>query len=390
MKMVRRSRALLLTMASAIAVTALSKGGAQGQSSDTQVVKIGVIAPLSGTQPARGKIIEVAASLAIDDLNAENKGKRKYEMVLLDDGNITHQAVTAAQRLIRNDNVIAITGIISSSSQKAIQPLAERAMTPVVGMIATATGLTDGFEYAFRATGSNDTIGPQITDFIKRSGVTKAAIIGDDSTYAQSLVQEAIKGAKAVGITITATEVYKTGTADVTAQVANIRRSGAEAVIAFPIVGADAATIARTMVENGLKLPIYGHNALFTSEAIKLGGSYFAQLPAVHGAGSVDVSRPIAAAFYARMDKAAGFKVPQNEDAAQTYDAIRLISLAVNAADGQRGKPLRDALEKIQGYVGIAGAEGSAYGFSPTNHTGLTGKYLVQYKYADGAFAPVN
>lgn len=253
MRMRRLTVSFLLTMASATALAAFMTVGAQAQSADTQVVKIGVIAPLSGTQPARGKIIEVAARLAIEDLNGESDGKRDYEMVLLDDGNITHQAVTAAQRLIRNDNVVAITGIISSSSQKAIQPLAERAMTPVVGMIATATGLTDGFEYAFRATGSNDTIGPQITDFVKKSGVTKAAIIGDDSTYAQSLVAEVIKGAQVVGITITATEVYKTGTADLTAQVANIRRSGAEAVLAFPIVGADGATIARTMVEGGVK-----------------------------------------------------------------------------------------------------------------------------------------
>ena len=48
----------------------------------------------------------------------------------------------------------------------------------------------------------------------------------------------------------------------------------------------------------------------------------------------------------------------------------------------------RMRLEQIQGYVGIAGAEGSSYSFSPDNHTGLSGRYLVPYKYADGAFAP--
>jgi branched-chain amino acid transport system substrate-binding protein len=354
-------------------------------------IRIGVIAPLSGPQPDRGKVLQTAAELAIDDVNEEGGvDGRQLEMVLLDDANITNQAVSAAQRLIRNEKVVAITGIISSSSQQAIQPLAERSETVVMGMIATATGLTDGFRYAFRATGSNDTIGPQIVEFAARNGAKRLAVIHDDSTYAQGMTDEALAAIEDQGLELTANEVYKTGAADVSPQVANVERSGADAVLAFPLTGADIALLTRTMTENGVDLPIFSHNGVFTKEAISLAGKYFKRLPAVYGSGTVDLSRPDTKSFYERMTEAAGFEVPQNEDAAQTYDAIRLLAEALKQTGGQGGSDLVAALEKIDRHVGIAGSQGTYYSFGPDNHTGLSGDYMTMYRFEGDGFVVAN
>jgi branched-chain amino acid transport system substrate-binding protein len=372
----------------ALAATSLAAcGEPAGESASEGPIPIGVIAPLSGPQPDRGKVLQTAAELAIDDVNKDGGvDGRDLKMVVLDDANNTNQAVSAAQRLIRNERVAAITGIISSSSQQAIQPLAEKSSTVVMGMIATATGLTDGFKFAFRATGSNDSIGPQIVEFAASKGAKKIAVIHDDSTYAQGMTDEALKAIEEQGLELAANEVYKTGAADVSAQVSKLERSGADSVLAFPLTGADIALLTRTMTENGVDLPIYSHNGVFTKEAISLAGKYFAKLPAVYGGGSVDLSRPETKEFYDRMTEAAGFEVPQNEDAAQTYDAIRLVAEGLKTSGGKGGEELAAALEGIDRYEGMAGAKDAYYSFGPDKHTGLTGDYLTIYGFEKDRF----
>lgn len=362
-----------------------------GENGDTggggEPIKIGLITPLSGPQPERGRILQTAAELAVEDINeAGGIDGRQVELVVADDANDANQAVTAAQRLIEQENVVAISGLLASNRQEAIQPIAERAEVLVMGVIATATGLVDEHNYAFRATGSNDTIGPQIAQLAVSNGATKVAIIHDDTSYAQTLAEETINGFEETDAEIVTVEQYNTGAADLTSQVINIERSGADAVVPFPITGGDIALLARTMVENDVLLPIFSHNGVFTTEAIQLASDHYAQLPAVFGMGTIDLSREKTVEFYERMNEAADFEVPQNEDAGQTYDAIMLIAEGLKATGGEGGQALVDAIESIDNYEGIAGASGSYYSFSDDKHTGLTGDYLVAYRFEGGEF----
>lgn len=387
----RRTLAIAVVVCLTLVLAACGGGSSDGAGSSDEPIKIGVIAPLSGSQPDRGKIIQVAAELAVEDINGDGGiDGRPLELVVVDDANDTNQAVTVAQRLIQRDGVVAISGIISSTSQEAIQPLAERSQVVVMGMIATATGLTDGMKFGFRATGSNDSIGPQIAELASSNGATKVAIVHDDTTYAQTLAEETITGFAETDAQVVAEEEYKVGTADMTPQIVNVERSGADAVAPFPITGADMALIARTLVENDVILPLFSHNGTFTTEAIELASKYYDQLPLVMGMGTIDLSRPEVAEFYGRMDEEAGFNVPQNEDAGQTYDAIQLIAQGLRGSGGEGGEALAEAIEGIENYVGMAGAEGSYYSFSAEKHTGLTGDYLAVYEYSDGQFEVVD
>lgn len=389
---ISRIRVIGLVMAPIFIVVAVACGGSPaGSGGGEGPIKIGLITPLSGPQPARGEIVRVAAELAVEDINA-NGGidGREVELVVADSANETRQSVTAAQRLISQDNVVAITGILSSTRQAAIQPIAERAEVVVMGVIATATGLTDDARFGFRATGSNDTIGPQIAELAKQHGATEVAILNDNTTYAQSLAEETIAGLEEISVEIVAREQYQTGASDVTPQILKIQSSGADAVVPFPITGADIALITKTMVENDLLLPIFSHNGVFTTEAIELASDHYAELPGVWGMGTIDISRDETREFYERMDEAADFDVPQNEDAGQTYDAVMLLAEGLKGSGGESGTALVEALESIDEYVGIAGAEGNHYSFSRDKHTGLSGDYLAAYRFEDGEFTIAN
>lgn len=364
--------------------------GSDSGGSDDGPIKIGLIAPLSGAQPDRGKILKASATLAVEDINKEGGiDGRDLELVVVDDANDTNQSVSAAQRLIQRENVTAITGIISSTSFAAIQPIARRTDTVMMGSLATASGLTDGEPLSFRSTGSNDTIGPQIADLALARGGKKVGVVHDDTTYAKDISAATVEAVPEGGGEVVVNEEYQVGAADVTPQITKVQNSGADTVIPLPITGADMALLARTLVESDMKVPIFSHNGIFTSEALKLGSKFYDQLPLVMGMGTIDLTRPEVAEFYQRMNDAAGFDVPQNEDAGQTYDAIQLLAEGLRESKGEGGEALAKAIEGIDKYVGMAGAKGSYYSFSPEKHTGLTGDYMVSYEYKDGEFVVV-
>lgn len=349
-------------------------------------IKIGLLSPLSGPQPDRGKILQAAAQAAIDDVNKDGAiNGRPLQLVVQDDAFNTNTAVTAAQRLIQ-DGVVAITGMVTSAEQEAVQPVGERSNVVIIGGVATATGLVDGKPFAFRASGGNEIIGPQIAQLAIRQGAKKVAILRDDSSYGQTLGKEIIKGFQGTAVQIVTEQVYKQSAADVTPQILNVQNSGADSVVFFPIQGSDAALVARTMVNTGVKLPIYAHNGVFTTEAVKLGAQWYAQLPAVYGTGALDTARPEVAAFYDRLKSILGFEPPPNEDAAQTYDSIRLLAIALKKSNGEGGSALAKALETIDRYSGFAGAAGSYESFSATKHTAPTGDFMAVYKFENGKF----
>lgn len=355
---------------------------------DTTPIKIGLLAPLSGPQPDRGRLLQAAAQAAVDDVNkAGGINGRPLQLVVQDDANNTNQSVTAAQRLVQ-EGVVAITGMASSTFQEAIQPIGERSQVVILGSIATATGLVDGKPFGFRASGSNDTIGPQIAKMAINRGAKKVAMVHDDTTYGQSLAQEIKRGFEGTSAIIVTEQIYKSNAADLSPQVLNVQNSGADSIVFFPIQGSDAALFARTLVNGGVKLPIYSHNGVITTEAVRLGAQWYAQLPAVFGMSALDTGRSDVVDFYNRLKSILGFEPPPNEDAAQTYDAVRLLAVALIKSKGEGTTALAKALESIDRYDGYAGAAGSYHSFSSAKHTGPTGNYMAIYKFDSGKFVP--
>ena len=85
------------------ALAALAMATSLATAQETQVVKIGHVAPVSGAQAHYGKDNENGVRMAIEDLNAQNiviAGKKiKFEIVAEDDAADPKQGTAAAQKL---------------------------------------------------------------------------------------------------------------------------------------------------------------------------------------------------------------------------------------------------------------------------------------------------
>ncbi|MBE3555163.1 MAG: ABC transporter substrate-binding protein, partial [Thermicanus sp.] len=115
-----------------------------------QVAKIGYVGFLSGSGAAYGDAQKKGLELALEELNQKNKGKLRIELLIEDSGGKKENAVNAVNKLINQDQVVAIIGPTLSGEMFAAAPKANDAGVPIFGISTTAEGINDIGPYVFR------------------------------------------------------------------------------------------------------------------------------------------------------------------------------------------------------------------------------------------------
>lgn len=99
---------------------------------DSQVVKIGWVGPLTGKVKVVGGEMRTAAELYLE-LNGDKLGGRKVELVVVDEGDTPKDAMPNVQKLVKDDEITAITGILYSPTYLATAELAQESGIPLLG-----------------------------------------------------------------------------------------------------------------------------------------------------------------------------------------------------------------------------------------------------------------
>jgi branched-chain amino acid transport system substrate-binding protein len=166
----------MLLAAGAVAVTGvLAAAAAQAE----DVVKIGLIVPMTGGQASTGKQIDNAVKLYMQQHGATVAGK-KIEVILKDDATLPDNTKRLAQELIVNDKVNVIAGFGITPSALAAAPLATQAKVPEVVMAAGTSIITERSPYIVRTSftlGQSSTI---IADWAVKNGIKKVATLTSD------------------------------------------------------------------------------------------------------------------------------------------------------------------------------------------------------------------
>lgn len=129
----------------------------QATDSDTSAlkkeIKIGVIAPLTGTHRVGGESILKGARLAVDTIN--DKGGisgAKLMLITKNDENDPDLAEKSAKSLILEDQVNVIIGSYSSKCCLKIKEVVNKYKTPLIVPVAMADNIITGKDYVFRNT----------------------------------------------------------------------------------------------------------------------------------------------------------------------------------------------------------------------------------------------
>lgn len=381
----RITRRLFAAGAVAALVFNMAACGSDGEGSSGDKVTIGFIAPLKGANTESAKMMVNAAKLAVDEANA-NGGidGRDVELKVYDDELSPDVAARVATRAINVDEVAALVGGLSSAEGLAIREVAERNEVPYLASASSATGVTEGAKFTFRVAATAVDQANAVVDIAKTLGTKKAAILFDNGAVGPALSAIFEARAKEVGVSIAGEPVeYGLASTDMSGPVQTVADSSPDVILIGGSTGADHGLIAKTMVEQGLEVPIIGLAGIGFPDAFEVGGDAYDKLPGAYFPSSVDTSSTSFGKFQAAYEKAYEPKSQYPDAAVQSYDAVRVAINGLIASEGKGGQDLADAITGLEPLVGAAGKEGSTIAFTD-GHDGMSGGFLVVYKSGDG------
>lgn len=164
-----------LLQAACIAVAAATPIAAQAE----DVLKIGLIVPMTGGQASTGKQIDNAIKLYMKKNGATVAGK-KIEIILKDDAAIPDNTKRMAQELIVNDKVNVIAGFGITPAALAAAPLATQAKVPEIVMAAGTSIITERSPYIVRTSFTLPQSSSIIGDWAAKNGIKKVATLTSD------------------------------------------------------------------------------------------------------------------------------------------------------------------------------------------------------------------
>ncbi len=366
------------------------------QKSGDSTVKVGLIAELTGDIPAVGTSCKNAAELAAKEINDAGgitvSGKNyKVELFIQDSAAKPDQAAAAAQKLITQNNVIAIIGPNASSNAIPASEIAETSKTVLITPWSTNPKTTQDSRtgepknYVFRACFTDVFEGHILGKFAAGNlGVKRAAILFDVASEVLKSQSELFKKSFGKsGGTVAAYETYTTGDKDFSAQLTKIKNASPQ-IVFLPSYYTDVPLQVQQAHRLGINVPFLGSDAWSTEELIKMCGSdcegfYFCN----HY--SPDTKNPATKKFIETYTAKYG-KTP-DDVAALTYDAFGLLREAIVTSGTLDRQAVRDSLAKIREYKGITGE----MRFLPGSRDPIKGGVIMQIKNGKFSwFADVN
>jgi len=321
-------------------------------------IRLGVNAELTGSKPTVGDSCRKAAELLAAQVNQEGGlklGDKKYLIRLFveDNEDKAESAAAAAQKLISQDNVLAIIGPNSSGNAIPAASICEGAGVIMVSPWSTNPKTTEGKKFIFRACFIDDFQGQVMAKFARETlKVQTAAVLYDvASEYNKGIAEYFKKAFEAAGGKVVAFESYTKDDKDFSSQLTLIKAAN-PGVLFLPNYYNEVPLQVQQARRLGIVCPFIGSDSWGSQEILTLCGpelddSYFS----THYAP--DITTETAQKFIRAYEVKYGKK--PDDVAALTYDAGGLLLTAITQAGVLDRQKVRDALAGVQQYEGVTG-----------------------------------
>lgn len=353
----RKSVKKLLVLFSALMLVLLAacSGGesksSEGKNAGTINAKIGVISFLSGSGAAYGEAITNGFKLAQKEINKE--GKVNIELVIEDSAGKQEQALSAAQKLMSDDEIVALLGPTLSTEMNVVGIEADLNGIPIMGTSTTAVGIPQIGDYVFRNSIPEELAIPAAMEkAVKKYDVKKVALLyGNDDVLTKSGFDTMKKQAEKMGLEVVTTQTFQKGQSDYNAQLTKIKSLNPDVILCSALYN-EGAVIMDQARKLGITVPFVGGNGFNSPEVIKIAGK---------AADGLIVATPW---FAGKEDPKikefiknykAEYGIEPDQFAAQAYDALYIYAEALKNAGEADRDAFRDALAEIKGFEGILG-----------------------------------
>lgn len=334
-------------------------------------IKIGMCAPVTGPAAESGGYAIKGAKLALEAVNkAGGILGKQAELIIEDDQTTNPGIVLAFSKLAAQSDIVAFLGSIRSTQVHAMAPDVLKLGKPVM-IGGTDPNLTHmGNQWLFRFRPNDSYSGRVIADYgVKTLGKKKWAVLHSTDAFGTAGGKALTDALQKLGCAPVLDQGYANQSQDFMPVVLAIKQSGADILGSYFTFENDLGIFARQLRQLGVNIPWVGSPSITNVTALKLAG------PALYGTFGV--------ADYAEdsCDRAKTFgkayrdiaKVAPDNQSSWPYDAVNVLSAAINKAGSTDPAKIREAILATRKFPG---AEGE-YNFDQ-NGDGLHGYNIVK------------
>jgi branched-chain amino acid transport system substrate-binding protein len=358
-----------MTTIGLVATAALAAAGAAPAQ---ETVTIGSFLAVTGPAAFLGEPEKKTLELFVDKLNAEGGvAGHQLGLVVYDTGMNAKDAVTFTKRLIEQDQVDAIIGGTTTGESMAVLNLVEDAGLPFISLGGASVIVEPVQKWVFKTPHTDRMAIEKVYADMQREGIGTIGLIGGSGGFDKSCLANAGELAPDYGFEIAASETYGPDDTDVTPQLTNLKGAGVEAVL-FCGFGAASTIVTKNYAQLAIEVPLYHNHGSCSKQFIDGAGAAAegvrlpcAALLVADQLPGDDPQKAVAQAYAAAYTEATG--EPVSTFGGHAYDALLLLTHALDRARSKDPAAVRDALEATDGLVGVDGI----FTMSPEDHMGL-------------------
>ena len=207
-------------------------------------------------------------------------------------------------------------------------------------------------KWVFRARPNDLYSSKVIADFgVNTLKLKKWAIVHATDAFGQGGAKALTEALQALGVTPILDQGYTSNSQDFTPIVLAIKKSGADVLGTYMTIPADQAIFAKQLRQLGVNIQWVGSPTTATVTTRTLAGAalYGTYAVADFNAEANDAAREFARRYRDR------FGIDPDGFASWSYDALQILTLAMNTANSTEPEAIRKAILAIKGYKGLEG-----------------------------------
>jgi branched-chain amino acid transport system substrate-binding protein len=314
---------------------------------EPEVLKIGIMTPLTGDVSSWGAMQRRATELALEVIK-----DLRVKVIYEDDQANPKVGVNAFRKLVDVDKVTIVVGSPASNVTLAVSPLANERKVVLLSSGSTATEVGKAGPYIFRIMPSDEVQSSIMADWAWQLGYKRVAVIYVENAWGRGLMEAFTKDFKAkdgIILTIQATDQDAT---DFRTQLSKIQGLKPDVIYA-PLYTRGAGLMIKQAREMGLKQQVLGADVYGTPELIQSGGDavngvLYTTFGEYHGSEHQE--------FAKRYKEKYGLDVETY--ATYCYDAFMIAVEAIKRIPKGKainGPNIREELLRIKDYHGVTG-----------------------------------
>jgi ABC-type branched-subunit amino acid transport system substrate-binding protein len=359
-----------------------------GSAAAAEPFKLGWLRPTTGRLASSFAVLYVGGLIAVDEINAAGgiMGRPIVRQEEDDEGSPAKEP--AIVKKLQESGVNILCGPTGSS-----QSLASLAVT-TPGKVLQATyangaELGDGnaYPYHYQCTFNTAQQGVVAVNYlVEVLKVKKVGILQENTAFGEQATASSKATLAKFGLQPVDVQVYPLNAPDLNAYVGNLRKAGAEGVVAWIANTPNLAMAFSAMASLKWAPPITGHNGLFIDAIFDLVpieslrnvyGTHYRSLTYTETQNPGAMQQAVA-------DKIATYPEAKGKGAVVAgspyYDFLHLLKQVIEAEKSFDPVVLKRALDNVKGYKGMLGT----LNFTATNHTGIALEDIALASVASG------